>query len=72
MPSSFSRKQSMYMPADMLEELQREAARQDRSMSWLVQQAWKLARDQVRRLPGGDLWSSRCPPEREVSFTMSE
>jgi uncharacterized small protein (TIGR04563 family) len=46
------RKQSLYFPEDMLEEIQREATRQDRSLSWIVQQAWKLARERVASIPG--------------------
>jgi len=34
-----------------LDEIQREAGRQDRSISWIVQQAWKVARADIRRLP---------------------
>jgi uncharacterized small protein (TIGR04563 family) len=45
------RKQSLYFPEDMLTEIQREAERQDRSMSWIVQQAWKLARAEMKRIP---------------------
>ena len=39
-----SRKQSFYFPAEMLEEIAAEALRLDRSLSWIVQRAWKLAR----------------------------
>jgi uncharacterized small protein (TIGR04563 family) len=35
----------------MLEEIQREATRQDRSLSWIVQQAWKVARGDIRKMP---------------------
>jgi uncharacterized small protein (TIGR04563 family) len=35
----------------MLVEIQREALRQDRSLSWIVQQAWKLARLDIKRMP---------------------
>jgi uncharacterized small protein (TIGR04563 family) len=45
------RKQSLYFPEDMLQEIQREAERQDRSISWIVQQAWKVARSDIRRMP---------------------
>lgn len=45
------RKQSFYVPGDMLAELQAEAVRQDRSLSWLVQQAWKVARPKISQLP---------------------
>jgi uncharacterized small protein (TIGR04563 family) len=45
------RKQSLYFPEDMLTDIQREADRQDRSLSWIVQQAWKVARADIRRIP---------------------
>jgi uncharacterized small protein (TIGR04563 family) len=45
------RKQSLYFPQSMLKEMADEAARQDRSLSWLVQKAWKLAREQIKRVP---------------------
>ena len=45
------RKQSLYFPEDMLKEIQNEAARQDRSLSWVVQQAWRLARGEIKRFP---------------------
>jgi len=35
----------------MLTELQTEAKRQDRSISWLIQQAWRLARKELHRIP---------------------
>jgi uncharacterized small protein (TIGR04563 family) len=51
MSGSDNRKQSLYFPEDMLEEIQREAGRQDRSISWIVQQAWKVARGDIRKMP---------------------
>lgn len=45
------RKQSLYFPEDMLREIQVEANRQDRSLSWIVQQAWRLARAEIMRFP---------------------
>ena len=45
------RKQSLYFPDRMLKEITDEAARQDRSLSWLVQKAWRLAREEIKRLP---------------------
>jgi uncharacterized small protein (TIGR04563 family) len=35
----------------MLAETQKEALRQDRSISWIIQAAWKIARDEVKRMP---------------------
>jgi uncharacterized small protein (TIGR04563 family) len=51
MPSSDKRKQSLYFPEEMLKEIQHEATRQDRSLSWIVQKAWKLARKDVMKYP---------------------
>jgi uncharacterized small protein (TIGR04563 family) len=34
---------SLYFPADMLQEIQGEARRLRRSVSWIVQRAWKMA-----------------------------
>ncbi len=48
---SDKRKQSLYFPEDMLEEIQLEAARQDRSLSWIVQKAWKLSRKHIGKYP---------------------
>jgi uncharacterized small protein (TIGR04563 family) len=51
MASPDKRKQSLYFPNEMLEELQAEASRRDRSLSWVVQQAWRIARGEIRRIP---------------------
>ena len=45
------RKQSLYFPESMLQEIKEEAARLDRSLSWVVQRAWKLARVDIKKLP---------------------
>lgn len=44
-------KQSFYFPADILREIRAEADRQDRSLSWIVQQAWRVARGEIAKLP---------------------
>ena len=60
MPNPDSRKQSLYFPEDMLDEIQREASRQDRSLSWIVQQAWKVARGDIQKMPSvNDVLSGR-------------
>ena len=51
MPSP-KKKVTLYFSSGMLEETQREAIRQDRSISWIIQAAWRLARDEVRKQPG--------------------
>jgi uncharacterized small protein (TIGR04563 family) len=35
----------------MLAETQKEAIRQDRSVSWIIQAAWRIARDEVKKMP---------------------
>lgn len=45
------RKQSLYFPEEMLSEIQSEAFRQDRSLSWIVQQAWRSARERIKKMP---------------------
>ena len=46
----------------MLTETQKEALRQDRSVSWIIQAAWRIARDEVKRLPSSSL--SLTPPPK--------
>ena len=46
------RKQSLYFPVSMLEEMQNEAHRQERPLSWIMQQAWKLSRMKISSFPG--------------------
>lgn len=45
------RKASLYFPEDMIREIEREARRLDRSQSWLMQQAWRYAREKIFALP---------------------
>ena len=51
MATSDKRKQSLYFPEEMLLEIKAEAERQDRSLSWIVQKAWKLARTEIAKYP---------------------
>ena len=57
------RKQSLYFPEEMLREIQDEATRQDRSLSWIVQHAWKTARAQMARMPGMNALRGPHPPQ---------
>ncbi len=43
--------QPLYFDEAMLKEIESEAYRQDRSLSWMAQKAWVLARAEIRRLP---------------------
>ena len=46
------RKQSLYFPEEMLREIQEEATRQDRSLTWIMQQAWRTPRAPAAKIPG--------------------
>ena len=71
MPTTDHRKQSLYFPEDMLEEIQQEAGRQDRSLSWVVQQAWKVARAEIRRMPSVNDVIGAQPTAPAPSMTAS-
>ena len=51
MKKTDKRKQSLYFPEEMLREIQMEANRQDRSLSWIVQQAWRVSREEIKKFP---------------------
>jgi len=54
MASTDKRKQSLYFADDMLNEIMREAIRLDRSLSWVMQCAWRIASKEVRKFPPVD------------------
>ncbi len=62
MATTDHRKQSLYFPEEMLLEIQKEANRQDRSLSWIVQQAWKISRGDIRRMPSVNDVLQPLPP----------
>ena len=51
MAETDKRKQSLYFPGQVLDEIKAEAIRQDRSLSWIVQQTWRVARKKIMLLP---------------------
>jgi uncharacterized small protein (TIGR04563 family) len=51
MSGTDKRKQSLYFPEQVLKEIEAEATRQDRSLSWIVQRAWKAARAELTKVP---------------------
>jgi uncharacterized small protein (TIGR04563 family) len=67
MSGTDKRKQSLYFPEHLLKEIEAEATRQDRSLSWIVQRAWRTARLEIMKLPsvndsGGDEEGSGSEP----------
>ncbi len=65
MAGTDKRKQSLYFPEEMLKEIGLEATRQDRSLSWIVQKAWKVARKDIMNMPSVE----GLPGEPESSDT---
>jgi uncharacterized small protein (TIGR04563 family) len=57
---SQKRKVTLYFNSAMLAETQKEALRQDRSISWIIQACWRIARDMVKQMP------SAVPPVSHV------
>jgi uncharacterized small protein (TIGR04563 family) len=62
--STDKRKQSLYFPDLMLKDIQREADRLDRSLSWIVQRCIRSGLPELRKLPGSSD-SSIVPPSGE-------
>lgn len=49
--SGRGQKQSLYFPIDIIREIEAEARRLDRSMSWVVARAWEAGRGVIQRMP---------------------
>jgi uncharacterized small protein (TIGR04563 family) len=64
---SDKRKQSLYFPESMLKEIMAEAARLDRSLSWVMQRAWQVARKEIRKIPSVNDYIDIEPDEEDVS-----
>lgn len=45
-------KLTLYFPEEIVAETKQEALRQDRSLSWIIQMAWMMARERMQDLPG--------------------
>ena len=45
------RKQSLYFPEAMLQDITKEAQRLDRSLSWIVQRCVRSGINEIRKLP---------------------
>jgi uncharacterized small protein (TIGR04563 family) len=47
-------RQNIYFQNKILAEIVAEAQRLDRSMSWVVQRAWKIAAGEIKKIEGRD------------------
>ena len=65
MANADKRKQSLYFPEEMLEEIKHEAARLDRSLSWIIQRGWRLARETIKAFPASNDGPDGMPDPRE-------
>lgn len=45
-------KVTLYFPSELVEEAKAEADRQDRSLSWIIQMAWRVAKNHLQTMPG--------------------
>ena len=63
--SSPKKKVTLYFNSGVLGETQHEAIRQDRSISWIIQAAWRIAREEVRRLPGYSQAEAAAPSKTQ-------
>lgn len=61
------RKQSVYLPADLLAEVESEGRRLDRSTSWMLHRAWQVARRELRAAPSAPEPQAKEEPHAEVS-----
>lgn len=59
--TSQKKKVTLYFNSAMLAETQKEALRQDRSISWIIQATWRHARDEVRRMPAAAVAGGGAP-----------
>lgn len=67
-----ARKQSLYFPSDMLKEIKQAAIAQDRSLSWIVQRAWMIARQQILAIPAAVPAPLSQPSQKETAPAPAE
>lgn len=56
----------MYFPQEQAEELRAEAKRLERSMSWVIQRAWQIAREEIRKMPSAPSEQEEPTAEHEA------
>ncbi len=74
MAGTDKRKQSLYFPEDMLNEIMKEAIRLDRSLSWIVQRAWRISCTAVHTFPAVDslVAASEAAPRTPTQLSAPE
>lgn len=56
------KKMTLYLSEDLLNQTKQEALRQDRSLSWIMEVAWKMARERLQEMPGVDEFYEESDP----------
>lgn len=46
------KKLTLYFSEDLIDQTRQEALRHDRSLSWIIEMAWRIAREQIESMPG--------------------
>lgn len=46
------RKRCIYLPYEILEQMEHEAKRNNKGLSWMIQQAWIIAHPKLEQIPG--------------------
>ena len=64
-PPPQGERQSIYFPKEMAEEIKAEALRQDRSISWIIQKAWRISRPKIQQLPGANEMEGELAPGKK-------
>jgi uncharacterized small protein (TIGR04563 family) len=49
--NDYGGRMTFFPPPELLAEICGEARRLDRTVSWVMQQAWRLAREEIRKMP---------------------
>lgn len=70
--SSDKRKQGYSLAADVLEEMHQAAKHHEASLSWVAQQAWKIAREEIAKMPPAPSWAAKQREQAEASSSQAE
>lgn len=70
--SSDKRKQGYSLAADVLEEMHQAAKHHEASLSWIAQQAWKIAREEIAKMPPAPSWATKQREQTEASSSQAE
>lgn len=70
-PDKRQQRQCLYIQVELLDEIRAEASRQERSLSWVIQRAWALARRRLNAMPGANDYLGKANDE-SIEVILSE